>query len=41
MLTIGSETWMLTIEETNALRISQKKIIRKIYGPIREETAGE
>jgi hypothetical protein len=36
ILSYRSETWTLTIEETNTLRISERKIIRKIYGPIKE-----
>jgi hypothetical protein len=36
ILTYGSETWTLTTEEMNAIRISERKIIRKIYGPIKE-----
>jgi hypothetical protein len=35
ILSYGSETWTLTIEEMIALRISERKIIRKIYGPIK------
>jgi hypothetical protein len=36
ILSYGSETWTLTIEEMNSLRISERKIIRKIYEPIKE-----
>jgi hypothetical protein len=35
ILIYGLETWTLTTEEMNARRISQRKIIRKIYGPIK------
>jgi hypothetical protein len=34
ILSYGSETWTLTIEEMIAFRISERKIIRKIYGLI-------
>jgi hypothetical protein len=36
ILSYGSETWMLTIEEMNTLIISERKITRKIYEPIKE-----
>jgi len=32
----GSETWTLTNSDDNLLRISERKILRKIYGPIQE-----
>jgi hypothetical protein len=35
ILIYGLETWTLTTEEMNARRISQRKTIRKIYGPIK------
>jgi hypothetical protein len=38
VLSYGSGTWTLTIEEMNALRISARKIIRKIYGPIKGDS---
>jgi hypothetical protein len=38
VLSYGSGTWTLTIEEMNALRISERKIIRKIYGPIKGDS---
>jgi hypothetical protein len=37
-LSYGSETWKLTTEEMNALRISERKIIRKIYGYIKGDS---
>jgi hypothetical protein len=34
--TYGAETWTLTVTEENILRMSERKIIRKIYGSVME-----
>ena len=33
-MTYGAETWTLTAVEENALRRFEKKVLRKIYGPV-------
>jgi hypothetical protein len=34
IVTYGAETWTLTNTEENALRRSERKVLRKIYGPV-------
>jgi hypothetical protein len=34
--TYGLETWTLTKSDENSLRIFERKILRKIYGPVQE-----
>ena len=36
VVTYGSESWTLTMEEERALAVFERKILRKIYGPVKE-----
>jgi len=36
VVTYGSESWTLTMEEIRALAVFERKILRKIYGPVKE-----
>jgi len=36
VVTYGSELWALTMEEERALAVFERKILRKIYGPVKE-----
>jgi hypothetical protein len=36
VVTYGSESWTLTMEEERALAVSERKILWKIYGPVKE-----
>jgi hypothetical protein len=33
----GCETWSLTLREEHGLRVSEKRVLRIIFGPKREE----
>jgi len=35
-VTCGSESWTLTVEEGRALAVFERKTLRKIYGPVKE-----
>jgi len=36
VVTCGSESWTLTMEEERALAVFERKILREIYGPVKE-----
>jgi len=37
----GCETWSLTLREERRLRVSEKRVLRTVFGPKREEVIGE
>jgi hypothetical protein len=37
----GCETWSLTLREENRLRVFEKRELRRIFGPKRDEVTGE
>jgi len=37
----GCETWSLTLREERKLRVFEKRVLRRIFGPRREEVTGE
>jgi hypothetical protein len=36
----GCETWSLTLREEHRLRAFENKVLRRIFGPKRDEVAG-
>jgi hypothetical protein len=36
----GCETWSLTLREEHSLRVFEKRVLRKIFGPKRNEVTG-
>jgi hypothetical protein len=36
----GCETWSLTLREENRLRLFENRVLRKIFGPKRDEVLG-
>jgi hypothetical protein len=37
----GYETWSLTLREEHRLRVFENRMLRRIYGPKRDEVTGE
>jgi hypothetical protein len=37
----GCETWSLTLREGHRLRLSENRVLRRIFGPKDEEVIGE
>ena len=37
----GRETWSLTLKEERRLRVFENKVLRRIFGPKRDEVTGE
>jgi hypothetical protein len=37
----GCETWSLTLREEYRLRVFENRVLRRIFGPKREEVTGE
>jgi len=37
----GCETWWLTLREERRLRVSEKRVLRRVFGPKRDEVTGE
>jgi hypothetical protein len=37
----GSETWSLTLREEHRLREFENRVLRRIFGPKRDEVTGE
>ena len=37
----GCETWSLTLREERRLRVFENRVLRKVFGPKREEVTGE
>jgi hypothetical protein len=36
----GCETWSLILKEEHRLRVFEKKVMRRIFGPTRDEVTG-
>ena len=37
----GCETWSLTLREERGLRVFENRVLRRIFGPKRDEVKGE
>jgi hypothetical protein len=37
----GCETWSLTVREEHRLRVFENRVLRRIFGPKRDEVTGE
>ena len=41
MVLYGFETWSLTLREERRLRVFENRVLRRVFGPKRDEATGE
>ena len=41
MVLYGCETWSLTLREEHRLRVFENRVLRRVFGPKRDEVTGE
>jgi hypothetical protein len=41
MVLYGCETWSLTVREEHRLRVFEQRVLRRIFGPRRDEVTGD
>jgi hypothetical protein len=41
LMVYGCETWSLTLREEHRLRVFENRVLRRIFGPKRDEVSGE
>ena len=41
MVLYGCETWSLTLREEHRLRVFENRMLRRVFGPKRDEVTGE
>ena len=41
LVVYGCETWSLTLREERRLRVFENRVLRRIFGPKRDEVTGE
>ena len=41
MVLYGFETWSLTLREERRLRVFENRVLRRVFGPKRDELTGE
>ena len=41
MVLYGCETWSLTLREEHRLRVFENRVLRRVFGPKRNEVTGE
>jgi hypothetical protein len=41
MVLYGCETWSLTLREERRLRVNENRVLRRVFGPKRDELTGE
>ena len=41
MVLYGCETWSLILREKRRLRVFENRVLRKVFGPKRDEVTGE